>query len=169
MEFHFEIVLLHCVKMEFQSEIVLSECREMEFQSEISLSEYREMEFQSEILFSECQEMEFQSEIWLSHSVEIEFHFEIALLHSMKIEFQHNTHAFLTGKSSASPRNALLPERKSPPHHRRPPFGCPNWHTAPRTVCRSAEKAVRGEKAVKARGEILKFAIEREESKGRMT
>ena len=100
------------------------------------------MEFQSEILFSECQEMEFQSEIWLSHSVEIEFHFEIALLHSMKIEFQHNTHAFLTGKSSASPRNALLPERKSPPHHRRPPFGCPICHPAPQPTKQGVGKGI---------------------------
>ena len=93
-EFHFEIILLHSVEMVFQSEIALLHSAEMEF----------------------------QSEIWLSHSVEIEFQSEIALLHSMKIEFQHNTQAFLTGKSSASPRNALLPERKSPPRHRRQSF-----------------------------------------------
>ena len=80
------------------------------------------MEFQSEIVFSECREMEFQSEIILSECREMEFQSEIAILHSMKIEFQHNTQAFLTGKSSACPRNALLPKRKSPPHHRRQSF-----------------------------------------------
>ena len=85
------------------------------------------------------------------------------------MEFQHDTQAFLTGKPPTSPQKALSAEWKSPPRHRRPSFGCPKCRIAPRTVCRSAEKAVRGEKAVKARGEILKFAIEREESQGRMT
>ena len=127
------------------------------------------MEFQSEIVFSECQEMEFQSEIILSECQEMEFQSEIALLYSAEMEFQYNTQTFSAGKSSACPRNALLPERKSPPHHRRQSFGCPKCRIAPRTACRSAEKAVRGEKAVKARGEMLKFAIEREESQGRMT
>ena len=129
MEFHFEIVLLHSV--------------EMVFQSEIALLHSAEMEFQSEIVHLHSAEMEFQSEIWLSHSVEIEFHFEIALLHSVKIEFQHNTQAFSTGKSSACPRNALLPERKSPSRHRRPSFGCPKGRPAPRIACRSAEKGAR--------------------------
>ena len=125
MEFHFEIILSECLKIEFHFEIVLSECREMEFQSEI--------------VFSECQEIEFQSEIGLSHSVEMEFHFEIAILHSVKIEFQHNTQAFLTGKSSACPRNALLPERKSPPHHRRQSFGRFKCHPAPRAPSRKTK------------------------------
>ena len=83
--------------------------------------------------------------------------------------FQHDTQAFLTGKPPARPKNTLSAEWKSPPHHRRPLFGYPKCRIAPRTVCRSAEKAVRGEKAVKARGEMLKFAIEREESQGHMT
>ena len=151
MEFHFEIVLLHSVEMVFRSEIALLHSVEMEFQSEIVHLHSAEMEFQSEIALLHSVEIEFQSEIALLHSVEIEFHFEIALLHSVKIEFQHNTQAFLTGKPSACPRNALLPERKSPPHHRRPSFGCPKGRPAPRAACRSAEKAVRGEKAIKAR------------------
>ena len=128
MEFHFEIVLLHSV--------------EMVFQSEIALLHSAEMEFQSEIVHLHSVEMEFQSEIWLSHSVEIEFHFEIAILHSMKIEFQHNTQAFLTGKPSACPRNALLPERKSPPHHRRQSFGGPKGRPAPRATVRNAAKGM---------------------------
>ena len=76
--------------------------------------------------------------------MEIEFHFEIALLHSMKIEFQHNTHAFLTGKSSACPRNALLPERKSPSRHRRQSFGCPKGRPAPRAAVRGVAKGMPG-------------------------
>ena len=141
----------------------------VEFQSEIVLLHSVEMKFQSEIILLHSAEMEFQSEIALLHSVEMEFQSEIVHLHSAEMEFQHNTQAFSTGKPSAYPRNALLPERKSPSRHRRPSFGCPNCHTAPRIACRSVEKAVRGEKAVKARGEMLKFAIEREESQGRMT
>jgi hypothetical protein len=169
MEFHFEIILLHSVNMEFQSEIVLSHSVNIEFQSEIILVHSVNMEFQSEIALLYSVEIKFQSEIMLSHSAEIGFQSEIILLHSVELEFRKNTASFFIGKPPACPRNALLSERKSPPHHRRPSFGCPNCHTATRTVCRSAEKAVRGEKAVKARGEMLKFAIEREESQGRMT
>ena len=101
------------------------------------------MEFQSEIVFSECQEMEFQSEIILSEYREMEFQSEIALLHSAEIEFQYNTQAFLTGKSSACPRNALLPERKSPSRHRRPSFGCPKGRPAPRAAVRGVAKGAR--------------------------
>ena len=46
MEFHFEIVLSHSVKMEFQSEIALSHNVEIEFQSEITLLYSANMEFQ---------------------------------------------------------------------------------------------------------------------------
>lgn len=155
MEFHFEIVLSHSVNIEFHSEITLSHSANIEFHSEITLLHRVEIEFQSEITLLHCVEIEFQS--------------EIILLHSIEMEFRKNTASFFIGKPPDCPRNALLPERKSPTRHSRGPFGCPNWHTATRTVCRSAEKAVRGEKAVKARGEMLKFAIKREESQGRMT
>ena len=169
MEFHFEIVLSHRMNMEFQSEIVLSHSVEMGFHFEIRLLHSVKMEFQSEIVLLHSVNIEFQSEIVLLYSVEIRFQTEIILLYSVEMEFRKNTASFFIGKPPACPKNALLPERKSPPRHRRPPFGCPNCHPALRTACRSAEKAVRGEKAVKARGEMLKFAIEQEESQGRMT
>ena len=101
------------------------------------------MEFHFEIVLLYSVKMEFQSEIVLLHSAEMEFQSEIVLLHSVKIEFQHNTQDFLTGKPSACPRNALLPKRKSPPHHRRQSFGRFKCHPAPRAAVRGAAKGAR--------------------------
>ena len=58
------------------------------------------------------------------------------------MKFQHDTQAFLTGKPPASPQKALSAKWKSPPHHRRPPFGCPNWHTATQPTKQGVGKGI---------------------------
>ena len=114
MEFHFEIVLSHSVNIEFHSEIALLHSAEIMF----------------------------QSEIMLSHSAEIGFQTEIILLHSVEMEFRKNTASFFIGKPPACPRNALLPERKTPTRHSRAPFGCPICHPAPQPTVQSVGKGI---------------------------
>lgn len=142
MEFQSEIILSHSVKMEFQSEISLLHSVEMIFHFEIVLLHSVNIEFHSEIALLHSVEIMFQSEIMLSHSAEIGFQTEIILLYSVEMEFRKNTASFFIGKPPDCPRNALLPERKSPPHHRRPLFGCPNWHSAPQPTKQGVGKGI---------------------------
>ena len=128
--------------MEFQSEIVLSHSVEMRFHFEIILLHSVNIEFQSEIALSHSANIEFHSEITLSHSAEIGFQTEIILLHSVELEFRKNTASFFIGKPPACPRNALLPERKTPTRHSRAPFGCPNCHPAPQPTVQSVGKGI---------------------------
>ena len=114
----------------------------MEFQSEIILLHRVNMEFHFEIVLSHSVNIEFHSEIALSHSANIEFHSEITLLHCVEMEFRKNTASFFIGKPPACPRNALLPERKSPTRNRRPPFGCPICHPAPQPTVQSVGKGI---------------------------